>query len=216
MPTSQPIDLLVSGGTLLNPAGPAVTIDDAAVGVTGGKILFACARRNAPDVVASETLDASGCLVMPGLVNTHHHMFQTLTRAHPKAINKELFPWLQALFPIWAKNVDPENFRLATRLAIVGFALMFVARPAAVFLCLAPFPFPRREKIFISWVGLRGAVAQRQAQGQGEAINRVVEPEHLVQRIAETAGNHVDYRARCSVAGEDVRLLEIVAAAPRT
>ena len=62
--------------------------------------------------------DASAHVVLPGLVNTHHHMFQTLTRAHPAAINKELFPWLRALFPIWARNVKPENFRLATRLAL--------------------------------------------------------------------------------------------------
>ncbi|MBP0573589.1 amidohydrolase family protein, partial [Mycobacterium tuberculosis] len=39
-------------------------------------------------------------------------------RAHPRAINKELFPWLEALFPIWARNVRPDNFRLATRLAL--------------------------------------------------------------------------------------------------
>ncbi len=57
-------------------------------------------------------------VVIPGLVNTHHHFFQTLTRAHPAAINKELFPWLQALYPIWAKVVTPESFRLATRLAL--------------------------------------------------------------------------------------------------
>jgi len=54
MPAPQPIDLLVSGGTLLTLAGPAVTIDDAAVGVSGGKILFACARREAPAVIPRE------------------------------------------------------------------------------------------------------------------------------------------------------------------
>lgn len=62
--------------------------------------------------------DASRHVVIPGLVNTHHHMYQTLTRAHPAAINKELFPWLQALFPIWARRVNLDNFRLATRLAL--------------------------------------------------------------------------------------------------
>ena len=62
--------------------------------------------------------DASGHVVIPGLVNTHHHMFQTLTRAHPQAIDKELFPWLKALYPIWARNMNPRAFRLATRLAL--------------------------------------------------------------------------------------------------
>ena len=46
------------------------------------------------------TFDASRHVVLPGLINTHHHFYQTLTRAHPRAINKELFPWLQALYPI--------------------------------------------------------------------------------------------------------------------
>jgi len=56
--------------------------------------------------------------------------------------------------------VSPERFGTTFLPALaIAFALMFVARPVAVFLCLAPFPFPRREKIFISWVGLRGAVA---------------------------------------------------------
>jgi 8-oxoguanine deaminase len=47
--------------------------------------------------------DASEHVVIPGLINTHHHFYQTLTRAHPAAINKELFPWLQALYPVWAR-----------------------------------------------------------------------------------------------------------------
>ncbi|MCL4163117.1 UNVERIFIED_CONTAM: hypothetical protein GTU68_020303, partial [Idotea baltica] len=56
---------------------------------------------------------------IPGLINTHHHFFSdTDVARHPAAINKELFPWLQALYPIWAKNVKPDAFRLATRLAL--------------------------------------------------------------------------------------------------
>jgi 8-oxoguanine deaminase len=56
--------------------------------------------------------------VLPGLINTHHHFFQTLTRAHPRAINKELFGWLQALYPIWARHLDRDCFRLSVRLAL--------------------------------------------------------------------------------------------------
>jgi 8-oxoguanine deaminase len=66
---------------------------------------------------ADSIFDAGRHVVIPGLVNTHHHFFQTLTRAHPSAINKELFPWLQALYPIWSR-LTPEGFRLATRLAL--------------------------------------------------------------------------------------------------
>jgi 8-oxoguanine deaminase len=52
---------------------------------------------------AERILDASGQLVMPGLVNTHHHLYQTLTRALPAAENVELFDWLVYLYPIWAQ-----------------------------------------------------------------------------------------------------------------
>jgi hypothetical protein len=48
-------------------------------------------------------IDARGCLVTPGLVNTHHHLFQTLTRAVPGAQDAALFGWLQTLYPIWAR-----------------------------------------------------------------------------------------------------------------
>jgi 8-oxoguanine deaminase len=61
--------------------------------------------------------DASQHVILPGLINTHHHFYQTLTRAHPQAINKELFDWLKALYPVWAR-LTPEAHRLATRLAL--------------------------------------------------------------------------------------------------
>jgi 8-oxoguanine deaminase len=84
--------------------------------VDGGKIVELVPRGNEPDAVAG-VFDASQHVVLPGLVNTHHHMYQSLTRAHPSAINKELFPWLTALFPLWSK-LTPESHRLATRLAL--------------------------------------------------------------------------------------------------
>src|SRR5690606_3981475 len=71
-----------------------------------------------PSAPADQSFDASAHVIVPGLINTHHHFFQTLTRAHPAAINKELFPWLKALYPIWARNVTPDTFRMATRLAL--------------------------------------------------------------------------------------------------
>ena len=86
--------------------------------IESGRIVELLAVGASPAMPVDQTFDASEHVVIPGLVNTHHHMFQTLTRAHPQAINKELFPWLQALFPIWSRNVKPDNFRLATRLAL--------------------------------------------------------------------------------------------------
>src|SRR5580698_2265595 len=68
------------------------------------------------------TFDASLHVVLPGLVNTHHHFYQTLTRAHPSAINKPLFAWLVALYPIWAR-LKPKHLRLASRLALIELML---------------------------------------------------------------------------------------------
>ena len=98
----------------------AVLADGAERGVVveDGKIAELVGKGAEPTHPVHKVFDASKHVVTPGLINTHHHMFQTLTRAHPSAINKELFPWLQALFPIWSKNVNPDNLRLATRLAL--------------------------------------------------------------------------------------------------
>jgi 8-oxoguanine deaminase len=98
----------------------AILADNAGGGIVvdAGRIVELVASGASPTAPVASTFDASRHVVTPGLVNTHHHMFQTLTRAHPAAINKELFPWLMALFPIWARYVKPDNFRLATRLAL--------------------------------------------------------------------------------------------------
>ncbi|MEM7300600.1 MAG: 8-oxoguanine deaminase [Pseudomonadota bacterium] len=86
--------------------------------IESGRIVELLGPGQEPSSTVEQTFDASEHVVLPGLINTHHHFFQTLTRAHPDAINKELFPWLKALYPIWAKNVKPDAFRLATRLAL--------------------------------------------------------------------------------------------------
>ena len=72
-----------------------------------------------PDV---KTFDAGEHVVLPGLINTHHHFYQTLTRAVPAALDRELFPWLQALYPIWAR-LTPEAIELATTLAMAELIL---------------------------------------------------------------------------------------------
>jgi 8-oxoguanine deaminase len=95
----------------------AILAADAAGGIVveGSRIVELVSAGATP--LHDQVLDASRHVVIPGLINTHHHFYQTLTRAHPKAINKELFPWLQALYPVWAK-LHPQAFRLATRLAL--------------------------------------------------------------------------------------------------
>lgn len=66
----------------------------------------------------TDVVDGSSCIVTPGLVNTHHHLYQTLTRAVPGGQDALLFGWLQTLYPIWAK-FSPEHMRIS---ALVGLA----------------------------------------------------------------------------------------------
>jgi cytosine/adenosine deaminase-related metal-dependent hydrolase len=69
-----------------------------------------------------ETIDARGCVVTPGLVNTHHHLYQSLTRAVPGCQDTSLFGWLKTLYPIWARYTPDDVFD-ATRLGLAELAL---------------------------------------------------------------------------------------------
>ena len=71
---------------------------------------------------ADEVLDLKGFIVLPGLVNTHHHFYQTLTRAVPAAQDANLFNWLTALYPIWAR-MNPEDIFTSTQTALAELAL---------------------------------------------------------------------------------------------
>jgi 8-oxoguanine deaminase len=75
--------------------------------VQGSKIIELVAQGQTPNSNYDETVDSSESVVLPGLINCHHHLYQTLTRACPSALNKDLFPWLQSLYTIWA-NLDEE------------------------------------------------------------------------------------------------------------
>jgi 8-oxoguanine deaminase len=71
---------------------------------------------------ADEVVDLSGHVVLPGLVNTHHHLYQTLTRVVPGAQDSGLFDWLRTLYPIWA-GMTPDHVRVSTRLGLAELAL---------------------------------------------------------------------------------------------
>ncbi|MYI89925.1 MAG: 8-oxoguanine deaminase [Gammaproteobacteria bacterium] len=75
-----------------------------------------------PEKECDRIFDASEHVVLPGLINTHHHFYQTLTRACPPALNKKLFDWLEALYPIWAR-LTPDQLYDATRLALAELLL---------------------------------------------------------------------------------------------
>ncbi len=59
-------------------------------------------------VAADDMIDASGMVMYPGLINTHHHLYQTFSRNLPQVQNMELFPWLKTLYEIW-KNADEAD-----------------------------------------------------------------------------------------------------------
>lgn len=69
-----------------------------------------------------ELVHANGCVVTPGLVNTHHHLYQTLTRAVPEAQDALLFGWLKTLYPIWEK-FGPEEIYVSTQIGLAELAL---------------------------------------------------------------------------------------------
>jgi cytosine/adenosine deaminase-related metal-dependent hydrolase len=71
---------------------------------------------------ANKVLDLHDHIVLPGLINTHHHFYQTLTRAVPAAQNANLFNWLKTLYPIWAK-MTPEDIFISTQTALAELAL---------------------------------------------------------------------------------------------
>jgi len=104
----------VFSGNQLDASGGLVIAD--------GRIVEVLAQGQQPAQPVAQTFDASEHVVLPGLVNTHHHFYQTLTRACPPALNKRLFPWLQTLYPIWA-GLTPAQHALATELAMVELLL---------------------------------------------------------------------------------------------
>lgn len=96
----------------------AVFADDAGGGVVveGATINEVLPAGGQPVRPVDEIVDASELVLLPGLINTHHHYYQTLTRACPPALNKALFPWLKTLYPVWA-GIDLDMVAVATELA---------------------------------------------------------------------------------------------------
>ncbi len=102
----------------------AILADNATGGVVieDSKIVECLDIGEAPARSCDEIFDASECVVLPGLINIHHHFYQTLSRAYGPALNRELFDWLKALYPVWA-NLTPEQLHVATRLSLAELLL---------------------------------------------------------------------------------------------
>ena len=101
----------------------AILADGAERGVVvaDGKIVELVPKGATPKSAAAN-FDAGAHVVLPGLINTHHHFYQTLTRALPAALDRELFPWLKALYPVWAR-LTPQALELAATVAMAELML---------------------------------------------------------------------------------------------
>jgi cytosine/adenosine deaminase-related metal-dependent hydrolase len=119
---NQTCDLLIHDALLV------ATVDDQRrelaggwVAITNGFITGVGDSLTAPPS-AVERLDARGCLVTPGLINTHHHLYQNLTRAYPPMTSAPLFGWLQSLYPLW-RAIDTEAVHVSAWIGLAELAL---------------------------------------------------------------------------------------------
>jgi 8-oxoguanine deaminase len=90
--------------------------------IEDGRIAEVLGAGQQPSTPCEQTFDAREHVVLPGLVNTHHHFYQTLTRAWAPVVNQPLFPWLKTLYPVWAR-LTPEKLALASKVALAELLL---------------------------------------------------------------------------------------------
>ena len=165
---------------------------DASVFVRDHRIEAIGAAAELPQT-ADEVIDARAHLVMPGLVNTHHHMVQSLTRAIPGVQDAELFAWLRGLYPIWA-GLTPEMVRVSTQVAMAEL-LLSGCTTSSDHLYIYPNgvrlddSIEAAQAIGMRFVATRGSMSVGQSQG-GLPPDRVVENEAFIlkdtQRLIET------------------------------
>jgi 8-oxoguanine deaminase len=113
--------LLIKHAHLLTMDDHHTELSDGGLFIENGFISKVGATRDLP-ATADEVLDLTGHVLLPGLVNTHHHFYQTLTRAVPAAQDANLFNWLKTLYPIWAR-LNPDDIFISTSTALAELAL---------------------------------------------------------------------------------------------
>jgi len=178
--------LLVRNAKLL------ITMDDARRAIPDGALFV---RDNVIERVgttaelgslpADRVMDATGHVILPGLVNTHHHLYQTLTRAIPAAQNATLFGWLKTLYPIWAE-MDADAVYTST---LVGCAELMLSGCTTACDHLYIFPNGSRlddeiraaQEIGIRFHASRGSMSLGESKG-GLPPDRVVESEDAILR----------------------------------
>ncbi len=157
---------------------------------------------------ADRVINASGMIVLPGLVNTHHHLYQTLTRAVPAAQDATLFRWLKTLYPVWAR-MTPEAIYTS---ALVGLAELVLSGCTTTSDHLYIYPNGCRiddeiraaQEIGIRFQPCRGAMSLGESDG-GLPPDSVVENESFIlqdtQRGSETTDRNDEYLANVKHVG---------------
>jgi cytosine/adenosine deaminase-related metal-dependent hydrolase len=177
-------------------ADPALgrELRDASLFIVDGRIAFVGPTADLPPEahMANEVIDARRHLVTPGLINTHHHMFQALTRAIPAVQNAELFGWLGGLYPLWA-GLTPEMVRVSTQVAMAEL-LMSGCTTSSDHLYIYPNgvrlddSIEAAQAIGMRFTASRGSMSVGHSQG-GLPPDRVVEREDFIlkdtQRLIE-------------------------------
>ena len=189
----MPKTMLVKDADLL------VTMDAARREIRGGGLyvednrIVAVGPTDELPATADEVLDLSGHIVLPGLVNTHHHMYQSLTRAVPAAQNAELFGWLRALYPIWAR-LTPEMIAVSTQTAMAELLLSGCTTTSDHLYifpngCRLDDSIAGAREVGMRFHASRGAMSVGESQG-GLPPDRVVESEEAIlkdtRRLIET------------------------------
>ncbi|WP_426318291.1 8-oxoguanine deaminase [Pseudoduganella sp. R-43] len=203
-------------------------IDNGAIYVRGNVIEQVGPTSELPQA-ADDVIDASGHVVIPGLVNTHHHMYQSLTRAIPAAQNGELFDWLTNLYPIWA-NLDSEMVHVSTLTAMSELILSGCTTSSDHLYiypndCRLDDSIEAAAKIGMRFHAARGSMSVGQSKG-GLPPDSVVEDERAIlrdtQRLIETyhdAARHAMQRivvAPCSPFSVSRDLMKEAAALARS
>jgi 8-oxoguanine deaminase len=167
---------------------------DASIFIESNRIAFIGATADLPPqaLQADEVINACHHLVTPGLVNTHHHMYQSLTRAIPEVQNAELFGWLRGLYPIWA-GLTPEMVQVSTQIAMAEL-LLSGCTTSSDHLYIYPNGVRLNDSIAAAaeigmrFVATRGSMSVGKSQG-GLPPDRVVEKEDFIlkdtQRLIE-------------------------------
>jgi len=193
MPETRTDDPATERTLLARHADVLVTMDDArreipdgGLFVRGNRIEQVGATADLPPT-ADEVIDLRGHVLLPGLVNTHHHMFQTLTRVVPAAQDSELFGWLKALYPIWAR-LEPDAIRVS---ALTAMAELMLSGCTTSSDHLYTFPNGCRlddtidaaRQIGLRFHAMRGAMSLGESRG-GLPPDALVEDEDAILRDA--------------------------------